>query len=51
MVVYIERGISTVEFLVPTGIDQLIFILKIELYSCYKTSYLIQEVSGTEPSR
>jgi len=45
------RGMfSTVDLLVLTSLDQLLWILKIYIYSFYKTSYLYKEVKCTEPS-
>jgi hypothetical protein len=40
---------STVDLLVLTGLDQLLFELKLYL-SFYKTTYLNMEVNRTEPS-
>jgi hypothetical protein len=42
--------LSTVDLLVLTSLDQLLFILKIVFTFFYKTSYLNEEVNGIEPS-
>ncbi len=44
---YLRGRLSTVDLLVLTCLDQLLFILKI-LFN--KTSYLYEEVNRTEPS-
>jgi hypothetical protein len=46
-----RRGrISTVDLLVLTSLDKLLFTQKILLFFFYKTSYSNKEVNRTEPS-
>jgi hypothetical protein len=44
-----EVRLSTVDLLVPTSLDQLLFISQ-TLLLFYKTSYLNEEVNRTEPT-
>jgi len=45
----LKGRLSTVNFLVLTSLDQLIFIMKIFFTFVCKTSYLNKEVNRTEP--
>ncbi len=47
---YWRGRLSTVDLLVLTSLDQLLFAVMIFFYLCYKTSYLNEEVNCTEPS-
>jgi hypothetical protein len=42
--------ISTVDLLVLTSLDHLLFIVKLYFFLFYKTTYLNEEVNRTEPS-
>jgi hypothetical protein len=46
---YLRGRLSTVDSLVITSLDQLLVILN-TLFTFYKTRYLNEEVSSTEPS-
>jgi hypothetical protein len=43
------EGISAVDLLVSTGLDQLLYNLKL-FFPFYKTTYLNEEVNRTDPS-
>jgi hypothetical protein len=47
----LKGSLSTIDLLVQDSFDQLLFILKISFNFFYETSYVSEEVNGTEPSR
>jgi hypothetical protein len=47
----LKGSLSTIDLLVLTSFDQLLLLLKISFNFFYETSYVNEEVNGTEPSR